>query len=92
MVIDPEAGLAHILPMKAAELRALIRQSAQKPLRICTDDGRTYTITHPDFALVSESALLLVSGPGHDLGDADFVICYFDHLARVEHVKTKKAA
>lgn len=77
--------------MKAAELRALIRQSDVRPLRICMDDGRTHTISHPDYALVAESALL-VSGPGLDLGDADFVVCYFDHLARVEHLKTKKAA
>jgi len=84
--------LAQILDMKAAELRALIRQSDQRPLRICMDDGRTHTISHPDYALVAESALLLVSGPGHQLADADFVVCYFDHLARVEHLKTKKAA
>jgi hypothetical protein len=91
-MIDQPPNLAQILAMKAAELRALIRQSAQRPLRICMDDGRTYTISHPDYALVAESALLLVSGPGHELGDADFVVCYFDHLARVEHLKTKKAA
>jgi len=91
-VIDLQSNLAPILAMKAAELRALIRQSGERPFRICMDDGRSYTVSHPDFALVAESVLLLVSGPGHDPGGADFVVCYFDHLARVEHLKTRKAA
>jgi hypothetical protein len=80
--------------MKADELRAMVRESAQKPFRICMDDGRQYTVSHPDFAMVADSALLLASGPGHELAGASFVICYFEHVSRVEmlKVRTKKAA
>jgi hypothetical protein len=67
MAIDLQHSLSQILDMKAAELRALIRQSDQRPLRMCRDDGKTYTISHPDYALVAESALLLVGGLGTSL-------------------------
>jgi hypothetical protein len=78
--------------MKPAELRALIRETDHKPIRLCMDDGKAYTISHPDFALVAESAILLVSGPGHEFGDVDFVVCDLDHLSRVERLKVKRAA
>jgi hypothetical protein len=37
--------------MKQEEVRALIRQSHQKPFRICMDDGRSFTVSHPDYAI-----------------------------------------
>lgn len=70
-----------------AELRSMIRESNLKPVRVCLDDGRTYTISHPDFGFVANGALILAKGPGHDLGDAGFVICYFEHISRVELLK-----
>jgi hypothetical protein len=80
--------------MKSEELRAMVRESDRKPFRVCMDDGRHYTVSHPDFAMVADGALLLASGPGHELTGASFVICYFDHVSRVEMLKprTKKAA
>ncbi len=78
--------------MKEAELRSLIGESNLKPIRICMDDGRTYTISHPDFGLVGEGALVLGSGPGHNLDGASFVVCYFEHIARVELPKKKAKA
>jgi len=78
--------------MKAAELRAMIRESDRKPFRVCVDDGKTYVISHPDFAFVADGALILANGPGHDLGGSGFVICYFEHISRVEQVKKAKAA
>ena len=69
--------------MKQSELRELIHHSIQRPVRICMDDGKTYVISHPDFALAAPSAVVLVSGPGHAFG-ASFVICGFDHISRVE--------
>lgn len=69
--------------MKQSELRELIHNSIRCPVRICMDDGKTYIVSHPDFALATPQALVLSSGPGHQLG-ANFVICWFDHIARVE--------
>jgi hypothetical protein len=47
------------------------------------DDGKTYVVSHPDFALAAPNAVVLASGPGHAFG-ASFVICDFDHISRVE--------
>jgi hypothetical protein len=79
---------------KESELRALVRASHLQPIRIHLDDGKTYTIAHPDFALVAEGALVLAHGPGLDLEGARLVICYFEHITRVEVLrrKTKTAA
>jgi hypothetical protein len=78
--------------MKADELRTLIRDSDRRPIRICMDDGRSYSVSHPDFAFVTDGALILGSGPGHNLGGVGFVICYFEHISRIEQLKKAKAA
>lgn len=69
--------------MKQNELREMIHNSIQRPVRICMDDGRTFKVSHPDFAMATPEAIVLGSGPGHDFG-ANFVICWFDHISRVE--------
>jgi len=76
--------------MKQNELRELIHKSIERPVRICMDDGKAYTVSHPDFALVAPDAVLLVSGPGHAFG-ASFVICGFEHISRVEVLEKPKA-
>ena len=76
--------------MKQNELRELIHGAPQRPVRICMDDGKSYTITHPDFALAAPDAVVLVSGPGHAFG-ASFVICGFEHISRVEVLDKSKA-
>ena len=53
------------------------------------DDGKVYKITHSHFALAAPDAIVLVSGPGHDV-DASFVICRLEHLARVEVLNGSK--
>lgn len=78
--------------MQEAELRVLIRESIQRPVRLSLDDGRSYTITHPDFGMVANQAIVLGSGPGHDLGGPNFVICYFDRVTRVEVLDGKSKA
>lgn len=75
--------------MKQDELRRMVRESDAKPFRICMDDRRTYTVNHPDFAMVADGAVILGSGPGHELGGATFVICYFEHISRIELLKTR---
>jgi hypothetical protein len=75
--------------MKEVELRALIRESNVKPVRVCMDDGKSYTIAHPDFGMVADGALIVGSWAGHQLGDVSFVVCYFEHISRVEQIKAK---
>lgn len=79
--------------MNTEEIRTLIRNSHVKPFRICMDDGHAFIVSHPDFAIVAEGAIILVSGPGHDLGSVSYRVCYFEHITRVEelHPKTKAA-
>ena len=69
--------------MNQVENRSLIRDSARRPIRICMDDGKTFTIAHPDFALAALDAIVLASGPGHDYG-APWVICGLEHISRIE--------
>jgi len=75
--------------MNQTEIRELIRNSSNRPVRICMDDGRTYLVSHPDFALAAPDAILLVSGPGHDFG-VSFGICYDEHISRVEVLNRPK--
>jgi len=77
--------------MNQAEIRELIRHSANRPVRICMDDGRTYQVSHPDFALAAPDAILLVSGPNHNFGSS-FVICYDEHVSRVEVLEKPTSA
>lgn len=72
-------------------LRELIHECHRRPLRVCIDDGRTYLVRHPDFALAGRDALMLASGPGNEFG-APFVICGFEHIARVEVLGPADAA
>ncbi len=75
-----------------SQLRLLIRESNLQPVRIHLDDGKAYTISHPDFAMVAEGTLILARGPGIDLGDASFTICHFNHIVRIEFLKKKSKA
>jgi hypothetical protein len=72
--------------MKQPELRDFIRNSADKPIRICLTDGANYLVSHPDFAFTTPDSLIIASGPGHDLG-AEFVVCPISHISRVEVLK-----
>ena len=47
------------------------------------DDGKTYVVSHLDFALVAPQTIVLSSRPGHQFG-VNFVFCWFDHISRVE--------
>jgi hypothetical protein len=41
---------------------------------------------------VADGALILANGPGHDLGGPGFIICYFEHISRIEQLKRKAKA
>jgi hypothetical protein len=72
--------------MKQPELKDFIRNSAEKPIRICLTDGPKYLVSHPDFAFTTSDSLIVASGPGHEFG-AEFVVCPISHISRVEVLK-----
>jgi hypothetical protein len=78
--------------MKQEELRVMVHNSHRNPFRVCMNDGKSYIVSHPDFAVVADDALIIVSGPNHELGNVSFVICYFDQVTRVERLKGKQKA
>src|SRR6476620_7745703 len=90
--LTPAHRLGSSRRMKADHLRTMIRESDRKPFRVCVDDGKTYVISHPDFAFVADGALILANGPGHNLGGSGFIICYFEHISCVELIRKAKAA
>ncbi len=55
------------------------------------DDGKSYTVSHPDFGFVADGAIIISNGPGHEIDGAGFVICLFDHITRVEQMKSNKS-
>ncbi len=69
--------------MNETELKALIRNSINQPVRICMDDGASYNVSHPDFALTMPDFLILARGPNHPL-PAAFIVCPMSHISRVE--------
>jgi hypothetical protein len=90
--VDAREVVWHFAHMKREDLPVLIRNSDQNPVRFCMNDGKTYTLSHPDFAAVADDALILLNGPGHELGNVSFVICYFDQITRVERLSGKEKA
>lgn len=75
--------------MNIPQLRRLIREADLRPVRVSLDDGRSFTLVHPDYGLVTEDGLIIANGPGMDLKGSSFVICYFDHITSVEVVKKR---
>lgn len=77
--------------MKEKDMRALLRESDSKPIRICMDDGKTYVISHPDFGMVADGAVIIGAGPGNNLRGATFVVCYLEQISRVETLKSSRS-
>ena len=69
-------------------MKGLVRRASEQPIKIRLDDGASYLLQHPDFAFTTEGSLILANGPGHDLG-AEFVVCPYNHIARVEIAKRR---
>jgi len=74
--------------MTQEEMKGFVRRAAEQPIKIKLDDGASYLVQHPDFAFTTEGSLILANGPGHQL-DADFVVCPYNHISRVEIAKRR---
>lgn len=77
--------------MTQEEMKGLVRRAADQPIKIRLDDGASYVLQHPDFAFTTEGSLILANGPGNELG-AEFVVCPYNHIARVEITKRRSKA
>lgn len=72
-------------------MKGFVRRAGEQPIKIRLDDGASYLLQHPDFAFTTEGSLILANGPGHELG-AEFVVCPYHHIARIEIAKRKPKA
>ena len=75
--------------MKPSEIRQMIRNADKRPFVVCMDDGTTYKVTHPDFAFLAPDTLIIAASPDQDLNGMGFVLCYLEHVSRVELLKKK---
>jgi hypothetical protein len=82
------------MAMSESELKTLIQQAHVQPFRVRVDDGRVFTVSHPDFAFVGGGVemLILVEGHGHNLGGAGMVLLPFSHISGIDLLKKKSKA
>jgi hypothetical protein len=78
--------------MSESQLKTFISQSHIQSVRICMDDGRAFTISHPDFAFVANEWLILAGGPKQNLGEDGLALLPFSHISRVHIAKKKSKA
>ena len=78
--------------MSESQLKTFISQSHVQPVRVSMDDGRSYTISHPDFAFVANDWLILASGPKQNLGSDGLALLPFSHISGVHIAKKKTKA
>jgi hypothetical protein len=80
--------------MNELELKTLIQQSHHQPFQVRVDDGRVFTVSHPDFAFVGGGAemLILAEGEGHALGGARMVLLPFSHISGIDLLGKKSQA
>jgi hypothetical protein len=78
--------------MSESQLKTFISQSHVQPVRVCMDDGRTFTISHPDFAFVANEWLILAGGSKQNLGEDGLALLPFSHISGVHIAKRKTKA
>lgn len=78
--------------MTAETFRELLKRSPFDPLRIIMTTGETYTITQPNYVLVTARSLVLaLPDPTHPEGER-MAFCSYLHIAHVEILKPSRAA
>lgn len=79
--------------MKAQDIRGLIQTAPFRPFRLHLVDGKSLTVPHPDFVLVTaEDVVVATELAGSVPGNINLVP--YEHIARIEMLprKTRKAA
>ena len=78
--------------MSEEQLKTFISNAHVQPVRVCMNDGRSFTISHPDFAFVANDWLILASGPKQNLGNDGLALLPFSHISGVNIAKKKTKA
>ena len=78
--------------MSEEQLKTFISNAHTQPVRVRMDDGRSFTISHPDFAFVANDWLILASGPKQHLGSDGLALLPFSHISGVHIAKKKSKA
>jgi len=78
--------------MTADTFREILRRKPFEPFRVVMSSGESYTILHPEMALVSARSLILaIPDPTHPEGER-LAFCSYLHLAHVEILQPTRAA
>ena len=77
--------------MRPDEFRALLQSAPFRPLRVTLTDGRTYDITHPEFAMLGRSVVVIGIGDSADRIADRMVTVSLLHVMQVEPIETVAA-
>jgi len=72
--------------MSPHDVREFTLKRPFQPYRICTTDGRTYDIVHPDQALVLRSRVVIAVGGRDGVGERTEHIA-LRHIVRIEELE-----
>ena len=74
--------------MRPDDFRALLQVAPFRPLRVTLTDGRTYDITHPEFAMVGRSVVVIGTGaPADRIADRMTTVSLL-HIMQVEPIES----
>jgi hypothetical protein len=78
--------------MTADTFKEILKRTPFEPFRVVMSSGESYTVVHPEMALVTARCLLLVI-PDSSVADGErLAFCSYLHIAHVEVLKPLKAA
>jgi hypothetical protein len=70
--------------MTAETFREILHRAPFEPFRVVMSSGESYSVIHPDWALVtSRSLILAIPDPGHPEGER-WAFCSYLHISHVE--------
>ena len=78
--------------MTSDTFREILHRAPFEPFRVVMSSGESYNVVHPEMALISAKALILVIP---DLSHAEgerLAFCSYLHVAHVETLKSSRAA
>jgi len=77
--------------MRPDDVREFTLKRPFKPYRICTTDGRTYDIGHPDQAIVLRSRVVIGVGGRNGIGERTEHVALI-HIVRIEEIEAQSSA
>jgi hypothetical protein len=84
--------LLYNVVMTAETFKEILHRRPFEPFRVVMSSGESYTVMHPEMALVSARSLILaIPEPTHPEGER-LVFCSYLHVAHVEILRPSRAA